>query len=82
LNKVTKPWSRFGSSHFELLDEELELSFGFLRSSVLNLKSGELLVTGHRVETAKQLAKMDRPTRTNSLLTEARLKEQKKAGLL
>ena len=26
-----QPWSRFGSSHFELLDEELELSFGFLR---------------------------------------------------
>jgi hypothetical protein len=36
-----QPWSRFGSSHFELLDEELELSFGFLRSSVLNLNQRE-----------------------------------------
>jgi hypothetical protein len=50
-----QPWSRFGSSLFGLLDEELELSFGFLlQNPVVNLKSGERLVTGHWVETAKQ----------------------------
>jgi len=67
-----QPWSRIRSSLFGLLDEELEPSFGFLlRRSVVNLKSGERLVIGHRVETAKQRPRWTGPEATCSPIPHA-----------